>query len=58
MKRIELKSERTEGLAMVRILAALLLLWLAVASVTPATARGGQAADDCPPASKDPDCAK
>ncbi len=37
-----------------RILALLVLGCLALASA--AQARGGQAADDCPPGSKDPDC--
>ncbi len=34
----------------------LLLILLAAVPASQVFARGGQAADDCPPGSKDPDC--
>ena len=40
-----------------RRLRVILVFLLATLAATPAGARGGQAADDCPPNSKDPDCA-
>jgi hypothetical protein len=42
---------------MIKKLAAALWLLLALSVVTEVHARGGQDADDCPPTSKDPDCA-
>ena len=36
----------------------IVLLLAALLAAAPAYARGGQSADDCPPNSKDPDCAK
>ena len=36
---------------------AIFFLFLALLAAAPAWARGGQAADDCPPGSTDPDCA-
>jgi len=39
-----------------RLISALLLI-LAIFAATEVYARGGQSADDCPPGSKDPDCA-
>ena len=42
---------------MIRKLAAALMLLLALTATTDVYARAGQAADDCPPNSKDPDCA-
>ena len=41
-----------------RRLAVFFLLFATLFAAPPAFARGGQSADDCPPASKDPDCAK
>ncbi len=38
-------------------LAAMVLFLLTLLAMTQAYARGGQSADDCPPGSKDPDCA-
>lgn len=37
-------------------LPAFVLLLLILFSGSPSFARGGQAADDCPPGNKDPDC--
>ena len=39
-----------------RKIVAIFLILLAALSVSPVFARGGQAADDCPAGSKDPDC--
>ena len=40
----------------VRSTLAVLVLLAGLAVTATALARGGQAADDCPPGSKDPDC--
>jgi len=39
-----------------RYLMVVLLVLSALAAGTAAMARGGQAADDCPPGNNDPDC--
>jgi len=49
---------RRGGAAIMRNLGFIVLLLAALFASPPAFARGGQAADDCPPGSKDPDCAK
>lgn len=38
-------------------IAAILMFLLALSTVSLVYGRGGDAADDCPPGSKDPDCA-
>jgi hypothetical protein len=43
---------------MIRKLFTALLLLLVLSGVSTVYGRGGQDADDCPPTSKDPDCAK
>ena len=42
---------------MIRKLAAAFMFLLALSALSQVYARGGEAADDCPPGSKDPDCA-
>jgi hypothetical protein len=42
---------------MIRKWVAAILVLLALSAVSHVYARGGQDADDCPPHSKDPDCA-
>jgi len=42
---------------MLRRLISAVLLMLAIFAATDVYGRAGQAADDCPPGSKDPDCA-
>ena len=47
-----------EGSRIMRTLGFIVLLLATLFAAVPSYARGGQAADDCPPNSKDPDCAK
>ena len=54
-----LNGERTRaGFERLRPFGLILLLLASLFAAAPAYARGGQAADDCPPGSKDPDCVK
>jgi len=46
-----------EGFTLMRKIAAALLFLLALSITSEVYGRAGQAADDCPPTSKDPDCA-
>jgi hypothetical protein len=48
---------RLSGLAMMKRTWIILMLLATLLAAPSAYGRGGQAADDCPPGSKDPDCA-